>query len=130
MIGRAHHRQPCTARALRAERRLLLGVFLSAPSTRPPASFEALLGPGLIAKLDRLDLLSRTLLAGTLPEEPRSKRREQSVEFADFRQYVADDTAGIRSPENVGPRIPSRVSGRTSTTTALGTTSPAARECD
>jgi uncharacterized protein (DUF58 family) len=66
-------------------------VFLSAAQKRPPASLEELLGPGLIAKLDRLDLLSRKLLAGKLPGERRSKRRGRSVEFADFRQYVAGD---------------------------------------
>jgi uncharacterized protein (DUF58 family) len=56
-----------------------------------PRSLEDLLGHQLIARLDRLDLLSRKLLAGKLPGERRSKRRGRSVEFADFRQYVAGD---------------------------------------
>jgi uncharacterized protein (DUF58 family) len=43
------------------------------------------------ARLDRLDLLSRKLLAGKMPGERRSKRRGRSVEFDDFRNYVPGD---------------------------------------
>ncbi len=60
-------------------------------SPKSPRSLDDLLGPSLIAKLDRLDLLSRKLLSGKLPGERRSKRRGRSVEFADFRQYVPGD---------------------------------------
>jgi uncharacterized protein (DUF58 family) len=45
----------------------------------------------LAGRLDRLDLLSRKLLAGKMPGERRSKRRGRSVEFDDFRNYVAGD---------------------------------------
>jgi len=53
--------------------------------------FEDLIDPALAARLDRLDLLSRKLLAGKLPGERRSKRRGRSVEFDDFRNYVPGD---------------------------------------
>jgi uncharacterized protein (DUF58 family) len=66
-------------------------VLLPTASSRPPRSLEDLLTAPLIARLDRLDLLSRKLLSGKLPGERRSKRRGRSVEFADFRQYVAGD---------------------------------------
>jgi len=56
-----------------------------------PTTVEQLLGAELVARLDRLDLLSRKMLAGTLPGERRSKRRGRSVEFDDFRDYVAGD---------------------------------------
>ncbi len=44
-----------------------------------------------MARLDRLDVRSRKLLRGGLPGERRSKRRGQSVEFADYRPYVVGD---------------------------------------
>lgn len=44
-----------------------------------------------MAKLDRLDLASRKILAGKMKGERRSKRRGQSVEFADYRDYVVGD---------------------------------------
>ncbi len=44
-----------------------------------------------MARLDQLDVLSRKLLAGKLKGERRSKRRGQSVEFADYRNYVIGD---------------------------------------
>lgn len=65
--------------------------MIVAPSTRPPASVDQLIEPRLAARLDRLDLLSRKMLAGKLPGERRSKRRGRSVEFDDFRQYVPGD---------------------------------------
>ena len=58
------------------------------PSTR---SEDDLLSPQFMHKLDRLDVLSRKILAGKLQGERRSKKRGQSVEFADYRPYVAGD---------------------------------------
>ncbi|MGA3067892.1 MAG: DUF58 domain-containing protein [Tepidisphaeraceae bacterium] len=49
------------------------------------------LDSGFMAKLDQLDILSRKLLAGKLKGERRSKRRGQSVEFADYRNYTVGD---------------------------------------
>ncbi len=50
-----------------------------------------LLDPAFLAKLDRLDLVSRKLLTGKLKGERRSKRWGASVEFADYRNYVVGD---------------------------------------
>lgn len=47
--------------------------------------------PELLARLDRLDVLSRKVFAGKLPGERRSKKRGASVEFDDYRDYVAGD---------------------------------------
>jgi uncharacterized protein (DUF58 family) len=56
-----------------------------------PTKNELLLDPGFKARLDQLDLMSRKLLAGKMKGERRSKRRGQSVEFADYRNYVVGD---------------------------------------
>ncbi|MBN2271662.1 MAG: DUF58 domain-containing protein [Sedimentisphaerales bacterium] len=50
-----------------------------------------LLDPEFMNRLDSLDVLSRKLLQGKLQGERRSKRRGQSVEFADHRPYVVGD---------------------------------------
>lgn len=55
------------------------------------ANHAELLSPEFIHRLDGLDILSRKVLMGKLKGERRSKRRGQSVEFADYRNYVAGD---------------------------------------
>ena len=50
-----------------------------------------LLDSRFMARLDGLDVTTRKLLAGKMQGERRSKRRGQSVEFADHRPYVAGD---------------------------------------
>jgi uncharacterized protein (DUF58 family) len=57
-------------------------------STIPAAP---LLSPELLAQLERLELVSRKVFRGRMKGERRSKRKGQSVEFADFRNYVAGD---------------------------------------
>src|SRR5580698_6754922 len=53
---------------------------------------DLLLSPAFMARLDQLDIMSRKLLAGKMKGERRSKRRGQSVEFADYRNYsIGDD---------------------------------------
>jgi uncharacterized protein (DUF58 family) len=52
---------------------------------------DALLTSEFMARLDQLDVMSRKLLAGKMKGERRSKRRGQSVEFADYRNYVIGD---------------------------------------
>ncbi len=56
-----------------------------------PQTLRDLLDPELMTKLDRLDVLSRKIFLGKLKGERRSKRRGQSVEFADYRNYVVGD---------------------------------------
>lgn len=60
-------------------------------SGKRPESVEELVGPRLMARLDKLDVLSRKVFAGKLPGERRSKKRGQSVEFEDYRPYVRGD---------------------------------------
>ncbi|WP_246109539.1 DUF58 domain-containing protein [Roseimaritima multifibrata] len=50
-----------------------------------------LLPADLVARLERLELVSRKVFRGRMKGERRSRRKGQSVEFADFRNYVAGD---------------------------------------
>jgi uncharacterized protein (DUF58 family) len=50
-----------------------------------------LLSPQLLAQLEKLELVSRKIFRGRMKGERRSKRKGQSVEFADYRNYVAGD---------------------------------------
>ncbi len=59
-----------------------------APTTTQP---DPLLSPSFMHRLDRLDMLSRKMLRGKLQGERRSKKKGQSVEFADYRSYVVGD---------------------------------------
>jgi uncharacterized protein (DUF58 family) len=52
---------------------------------------STLLSPDLLARLERLELVSRKIFRGRLKGERRSRRKGQSVEFADFRNYVPGD---------------------------------------
>ncbi len=54
-------------------------------------SATSLLTPEMLAQLERLELVTRKVFRGRLKGERRSRRRGQSVEFADFRNYVAGD---------------------------------------
>jgi uncharacterized protein (DUF58 family) len=56
-----------------------------------PATEINLLPPDLLAQLERLELVTRKVFRGRLKGERRSKRKGQSVEFADFRGYVPGD---------------------------------------
>lgn len=51
----------------------------------------SLLGPQLLAQLERLELVTRKIFRGRLKGERKSRRKGQSVEFADFRNYVPGD---------------------------------------
>ncbi len=57
----------------------------------PTAVESQLLSPQLLAQLERLELVSRKVFRGRMKGERKSKRKGQSVEFADFRQYVPGD---------------------------------------
>jgi uncharacterized protein (DUF58 family) len=50
-----------------------------------------LLSPELLAKLEKLELVSRKIFRGRMKGERRSPRKGQSVEFADFRNYAPGD---------------------------------------
>jgi uncharacterized protein (DUF58 family) len=50
-----------------------------------------LLDPDFIARLERLEIVSRKIFHGKMRGERRSKRRGESVEFADYRNYVVGD---------------------------------------
>ena len=52
---------------------------------------NALLTPEFMHQLDRLDVMSRKILTGKMQGERRSKKKGQSVEFADYRNYVVGD---------------------------------------
>ncbi len=55
------------------------------------AEASQLLSPDLLARLERLELVSRKVFRGRMKGERRSQRKGQSVEFADFRSYVPGD---------------------------------------
>jgi len=59
-------------------------------STQPDTR-ESLLSPEFMQRLDALDVMSRKILRGRLQGERRSKKKGQSVEFADYRSYVVGD---------------------------------------
>ena len=52
---------------------------------------EPYLSSHLLAQLERMELVSRKIFRGRMKGERRSKRKGQSVEFADFRNYVPGD---------------------------------------
>lgn len=61
-------------------------------STDPrPKRVDELIDSQLMARLDQVDIVSRKIFAGKLQGERRSKKRGQSVEFADYRHYVHGD---------------------------------------
>jgi uncharacterized protein (DUF58 family) len=57
----------------------------AAPTPKP------LLDPQFLARLEQLELVSRKIFLGRMKGERRSKRKGQSVEFADYRNYVIGD---------------------------------------
>ena len=56
-----------------------------------PRKLDDLLDSRLMARLDAIDVVSRKIFSGKVQGERRSKRRGQSIEFADFRPYVHGD---------------------------------------
>ncbi len=64
---------------------------MSSSAPAADAKSTELLGPELLAQLERLELVSRKVFRGRMKGERRSKRKGQSVEFADFRSYVPGD---------------------------------------
>ena len=56
-----------------------------------PTSLDELLDSKLIARMSQLDITSKKIFSGKLRGERRSKKRGESVEFADHRPYVSGD---------------------------------------
>ncbi len=65
--------------------------MLKTPNIKRPERIDDLLDPALMARLGQLDVSSRKIFSGKLKGERRSKKRGQSVEFADHRPYVSGD---------------------------------------
>ncbi len=60
-------------------------VFMA--ETQPAPLIE----PRFLARLEQLELVSRKIFLGRMKGERRSKKKGQSVEFADYRNYVVGD---------------------------------------
>src|SRR3954453_20460127 len=57
----------------------------------PDTQTQPLLDAQFLARLEQLELVSRKIFLGLMKGERRSKRKGQSVEFADYRNYVKGD---------------------------------------
>src|SRR3954454_2882023 len=57
----------------------------------PDTAAGPLLSPEFLHRLEQLELVSRKIFAGRMKGERLSKRKGQSVEFADYRNYVVGD---------------------------------------
>src|SRR5688572_16309155 len=65
---------------------------MAAPAvTARPSRPDELLEPGFMSRIEQLEIISRKIFASKLKGERRSKRKGQSVEFADYRNYVVGD---------------------------------------
>ena len=65
--------------------------MLASDPTARPQRLEDLLDGRLMSRLERLDVRTLKMFPGKLQGERRSKRRGQSAEFEDYRNYVAGD---------------------------------------
>jgi uncharacterized protein (DUF58 family) len=57
----------------------------------PETQASALLDPQFLRRLEQLELVSRKIFMGRMKGERRSKKKGQSSEFADYRNYVVGD---------------------------------------
>src|ERR1700751_4543329 len=57
----------------------------------PEMTPQPLLDPEFLTRLEQLELVSRKIFLGRMKGERRSKKKGQSVEFADYRNYVVGD---------------------------------------
>ena len=62
-------------------------------STTPaaPAADAPLLSPDFLSRLEKLELVSRKMLAGRMKGDRLSKRKGRGAEFADYRPYTVGD---------------------------------------
>lgn len=63
----------------------------SAKGVRVTDAEGVLLDDDFLAKIDRLQLVSRKIISGKIRGERLTRKRGQSVDFADYRQYVPGD---------------------------------------
>lgn len=61
------------------------------PTVKSSTAAGPLLSADLLTQLEKLELVSRKIFRGRMKGERRSKRKGQSVEFADYRSYVHGD---------------------------------------
>ena len=57
----------------------------------PDAKPQPLLEPQFLTRLEQLEIASRKIFTGRMKGERLSRRKGQSVEFADYRNYVVGD---------------------------------------
>src|SRR5437764_2005877 len=57
----------------------------------PDTATGPLLAPEFLHRLEQLELVSRKIFAGKMKGERLSRRKGQSVQFADYRNYVVGD---------------------------------------
>ncbi len=65
--------------------------MLRTASPSRPAKLDDLLSGPLVARLTQMDIASRKVFIGRMKGERRSRRRGESIEFADHRQYAVGD---------------------------------------
>ena len=56
-----------------------------------PTRLDELLDDALMSRIERLDIMSRKQVLGTVQGERQSRRKGVSIEFADYRHYVPGD---------------------------------------
>lgn len=61
------------------------------PAAKPAADSGALLDPDFMVRLEQLEIVSKKIFAGKTKGERKSTRKGESVEFADYRNYVVGD---------------------------------------
>lgn len=61
------------------------------PTLQTAADDRQLLTPDFMARLEQLEIVSRRIHASRMKGERRSKRKGESAEFADYRNYVIGD---------------------------------------
>jgi uncharacterized protein (DUF58 family) len=64
---------------------------MDAPRTLAPSKPQPLLDPEFLRKLEQLQIVSRKIFAGKFKGERLSRRKGQSVEFADYKNYTTGD---------------------------------------
>lgn len=62
-----------------------------AQTTLAADAAESLLDPDFMARLEQLEIVSRKIFASRQKGDRRSKRKGESAEFADYRNYVSGD---------------------------------------